>query len=191
MGVWIGWRQIGHREEVEGAGGVTVKMGRFERAENGVWDFVRGARGGGEVGRGGRGVEVEGGDAFAGLDAREERATVLVGGDGCGAEALFLVSDERERWDWTTLGSPEITGGGRSRPSAAFLESCRAKSEACHHSKNLRAKRDVGRRTLRLERSRGKMILANTVGLNMLDVCPGLAPRWVVEEPSVAKAIAR
>lgn len=46
-------------------------------------------------------------------------------------------------------------GGGRSRPSAALRESWRAKSDACHHSRNLSAKMEVGRRILRLERRRG------------------------------------
>ncbi len=52
-------------------------------------------------------------------------------------------------------GRSEVTGGGKSSPSAAFRDSCRAKSEACHHSKNLRAKMDVGRRILREVRRRG------------------------------------
>ena len=56
-------------------------------------------------------------------------------------------------------------GGGRSRPSAAFRESCRAKSDACHHSKNFRAKMDVGRRILRLESKRGMIAVARVCGL--------------------------
>lgn len=52
-------------------------------------------------------------------------------------------------------GRPEIMGGGSSRPSIALRESWRAKSEACHHSRNLRANMDVGRRNLRLESKRG------------------------------------
>ena len=52
-------------------------------------------------------------------------------------------------------GKPEMTGGGSSRPSVAFLESWRAKSDACHHSKNLRANIEVGRSIFRLESSRG------------------------------------
>jgi hypothetical protein len=50
---------------------------------------------------------------------------------------------------------PEITGGGSSSPSVALRLSCRAKSEACHHSRNFRAKMLVGRRNLRLDRRRG------------------------------------
>lgn len=53
------------------------------------------------------------------------------------------------------LGKPAVTGGGRSIPSAAFFDSWRAKSEACHHSRNLRAKMEVGRRILRLDSRRG------------------------------------
>jgi len=41
-------------------------------------------------------------------------------------------------------GSPATTGGGNSNPSAALRESCRAKSEACHHSRNLRENIEVG-----------------------------------------------
>ena len=48
-----------------------------------------------------------------------------------------------------------MTGGGRSSPSVAFLESCLAKSDACHHSKNLSANIEVGRRILRLDKRRG------------------------------------
>ena len=58
-----------------------------------------------------------------------------------------------------------MIGGGRSRPSAAFRDSCRAKSDACHHSRNLRAKIDVGRRILRLESNRGPIVIARVRGL--------------------------
>ena len=50
---------------------------------------------------------------------------------------------------------PDTIGGGSSRPSAALRESWRAKSDACHHSRNFRAKMEVGRRIFRLERRRG------------------------------------
>lgn len=53
------------------------------------------------------------------------------------------------------LGIPETIGGGRSNPSVAFLVSCRAKSEACHHSRNFRAKMEAGRRNRNEERARG------------------------------------
>ena len=53
------------------------------------------------------------------------------------------------------LGRPEVVGGGSSRPSFARRESWRAKSELCHHSRNLSAKIEVGSRIFRLERRRG------------------------------------
>jgi len=43
-------------------------------------------------------------------------------------------------------GVYEMIGGGSSNPSVAFLDNCLAKSLACHHSKNLRAKIDAGRK---------------------------------------------
>lgn len=52
-------------------------------------------------------------------------------------------------------GTPDTVGGGNSMPSAAFRESCLAKSLACHHSRNLSAKMDVGSRILRLASRRG------------------------------------
>ena len=61
-----------------------------------------------------------------------------------------------------------MTGGGRLRFSVAFRESCRAKSDACHHSRNLRAKMDVGRRRLRLERRRGMIAAEKVLGLKIL-----------------------
>ena len=54
-------------------------------------------------------------------------------------------------------GSPVITGGGSSRPSFAFRDSWRAKSDACHHSKNLSANIDVGNRIFSDVASRGPM----------------------------------
>ena len=115
-------------------------------------------------------MEVMGGVGLVGLEGRvdadvggddgctcedwEERDTVLVVVDRCDNDAgAFGFSDVGNGGG--LAGSPEITGGGMSRPSAAFLESWRAKSDACHHSRNFKAKIDVGRSTLRLERSRG------------------------------------
>lgn len=66
---------------------------------------------------------------------------------GLEVEAFLVLVLESER-------RPEITGGGRSSPSVALRLSCRAKSEACHHSRNFRAKMLVGRRNLRLDRRR-------------------------------------
>ena len=98
-------------------------------------------------------ADVGGDDGWA-CEAGEERDTVLVVVDRCDNKAgAFGFSDVGNGGG--LMGRPEITGGGKSRPSAAFLESWRAKSDACHHSRNFRAKIDVGRRILRLERSRG------------------------------------
>lgn len=63
---------------------------------------------------------------------------------------------------------PEIIGGGSTKPSAALRESCLAKSDACHHSKNLRAKIDVGSRIFKLDSRRGTIVVARVRGLNML-----------------------
>lgn len=66
-----------------------------------------------------------------------------------GGDFLDCFLAESSAWSfegWVFDGRPEMTGGGRSRPSAALAVSCLEKSEACHHSRNLRAKMDVGRR---------------------------------------------
>ncbi len=68
-------------------------------------------------------------------------------------------------------GRPDIIGGGNSNPSAALRLSCRAKSDACHHSRNFSAKIEVGRTNLRLDSSRGYIVR----GWN-IDVVPGSAP---------------
>ena len=58
--------------------------------------------------------------------------------------------------DWGLgFGRPDMKGGGSSSPSVAFFDNCRAKSDACHHSRNLSANMEVGRRIFRLESSRG------------------------------------
>ena len=90
-------------------------------------------------------------------------------------------------------GIPEMIGGGRSRPSTALRDSCRAKSDACHHSRNFRANMEVGRRSLRLERRRGKMIDVNVAGFHTLAAWPGRAPgRGVLAvEDCSATAMAR
>ena len=75
--------------------------------------------------------------------------------------------------DWTfrfvglVSGKPDIVGGGNSRPSFAFLESWRAKSDACHHSRNFRAKIDVGNKIFRLESSLGYTVCVMVRGLNI------------------------
>lgn len=96
------------------------------------------------------------------LGAAEERETVfsvvvivfLVTRSAVGNEVGGLDDDAEPGFEFLG-GRPETRGGGSSRPSAALRESWRAKSEACHHSKNFSAKIEVGRRTLRLRRRRG------------------------------------
>src|SRR5690242_20457360 len=72
-------------------------------------------------------------------------------------------------------GKEGSTGGGSSMFSAALRDSWRAKSEACHHSRNLRAKMEVGRRIFRLLSRRGWTARARLRGLNMLPPSPGRA----------------
>lgn len=79
---------------------------------------------------------------------------VLVVESEVGNEAGCLDDDDEPSLEFFGR-RPEIRGGGSSRPSAALRESWRAKSEACHHSRNFSAKMEVGRSTLRLERRRG------------------------------------
>lgn len=67
------------------------------------------------------------------------------------------------------VGNPDMTGGGSSSPSVAFFDNCRAKSDACHHSKNFSANIEVGRRILRLESRRGYTTEVKVLGLNRLD----------------------
>lgn len=84
-----------------------------------------------------------------GGDEVEERETVFW--DFVGGELLF--AEVQGNGDFS--GRPEIMGGGSSRPSTAFRESWRAKSDACHHSRNLSANMEVGRRIRKLESKRG------------------------------------
>lgn len=72
-------------------------------------------------------------------------------------------------------GNEGNIGGGRSMFSAAFLDSCRAKSEACHHSRNLSAKILVGRRIFSELNKRGSMLLAMFLGEKMDPPSPGRA----------------
>lgn len=67
------------------------------------------------------------------------------------------------------------TGGGSSMFSAAFRDSCRAKSDACHHSRNLRANIEVGSSILRDDSKRGYTLLAMFLGVNIDPPSPGLA----------------
>lgn len=84
----------------------------------------------------------------------EERETVFCWDLSLWVCEIGLVDFEGDRFDLGVL-RPEMRGGGRSRSSEVLRDSCLAKSEACHHSRNLRANIVVGRRILRLESNRG------------------------------------
>lgn len=71
-------------------------------------------------------------------------------------------------------GMPDTTGAGRLRASVALRASCREKSLACHHSRNLSAKMDAGRRSFNERRNCGY----RTCGPNQLR--PGRPARPVV-----------
>ena len=73
-------------------------------------------------------------------------------------------------------GRPEMVGGGSSKPSFDRRDNCRAKSELYHHSKNFRAKIEVGRNIFRLPKTRGRIVSVMIRRLKMEFVCPGLAP---------------
>lgn len=112
------------------------------------------------------------------VEGGEERETVLgtVWGGGLAVVPLDLREEGREGFDGAGAGRPDMIGGGSSSPSAALRESCRAKSEACHHSRNLSAKMEVGRRILRLDSRRGMMSAVIVRGWKRLFVWPGRAP---------------
>ena len=86
-------------------------------------------------------------------------------------------------------GRPEITGGGRSRPSAAFRDSCLAKSLACHHSKNFRAKMLVGKRNLKLDNNFGYSTRPIVAGFKILLFCPGRAPGLPAEDACCSASV--
>ena len=119
------------------------------------------------------------------------KATVKIGSsedDDIGGSMCLCFSDG----DWDIFFSPEdvclldkarladrgrldSTGGGSSIFSAAFRESCRAKSDAYHHSKNFSAKMLVGSRIFREDSKRGLMLRAIFLGVNMEPPSPGRA----------------
>lgn len=151
---------MGQRWDVLGVGAGTVRMGRWVREEIGG-EGVLGVGVGEEeeVGeRGGVGWfwgccccrwlwDCEGEGA--------ERETVFVGIVVWFLEALVSPEAEGLSFFLVVKGIPETIGGGRSKPSAAFLDSCLAKSLACHHSRNLSAKIEVGSKSRRLPSRRG------------------------------------
>lgn len=175
---------MGQRADVCGVGAGTVRIGSPDRAETGGEGFA----GCGDVA-----VGEGGGEGMAGFGAEgEERETVFVGE----FERRFFLSLVDAGcvacWFFFT-GMPDTMGGGRSSPSAALRDSCLAKSEACHHSRNLRANMEVGRRSRRLESRRGYMADAKVLGFQMLFVCPGRAPgrEGGMEGACSARAMAR
>ena len=183
----MGCRQMGQREDVWGVGGGTVRIGRC------VVDEMGGEGLGGEEAVVGL-VKGDGAEGWeTGVKVEEASETVL-GTEGVCAtgEVLWVLLGGRGP-DLEGVGSPDIMGGGRSSPSAAFRESCVAKSEACHHSRNLRAKMEVGRRILRLDRMRGKIVVARVRGLYKLLFWPGHAPGPEDEGTGgcIARAMAR
>ena len=133
---------MGQYDELEDVGEVTVKMGRQ------VTEEIGGDRLGGVLDEDTEVTEGEGAD----LGDRDDRDTVFA------VDWRFLVGN---CWDTAALseaflsGRPDMVGGGKSRPSLAFRESWRAKSEACHHSRNFSAKILVGSNSLRLDKSLG------------------------------------
>jgi hypothetical protein len=103
--------QIGQREDVVAVGAGTVWMRRRLVEDTGAPGFV-----GLEATADGRG------DGVGGCGGGEESETVFVvmGGGEAGLEDVFgfvVVGDLGD-----LEGSPDMTGGGRSRPSAAFLD---------------------------------------------------------------------
>lgn len=85
-------------------------------------------------------------------------------------------------------GIPETKGAGRSSASVAFRLSCREKSLACHHSRNLRANMEVGRRNRKDESSCGYSVCGLKKPKRFE---PGRERAGVLGLPCVISAIAR
>ena len=144
---------------------------------------------GGEVEMGPAGGEADSEEGAYRLE--EERATVFFCCDGIGAG--FSLLEGRGAAFVRASASPATIGGGRFKFSVAFLESCVAKSEACHHSRNLSAKMEVGSRSLSAESSFGITTVAIATGLNMLVLAAALWPVLLAPEEgggAIACAIA-
>lgn len=86
-------------------------------------------------------------------------------------------------------GNEGRMGGGRSMFSAAFLDNWRAKSDACHHSRNLRANMLVGKRILRELNSRGCTVRARFRGEKSEPRSPGRAGLTLVGAVASAMAL--
>ena len=102
-----------------------------------------------------------------------------------GGFSISLLSFSGACWGWDIVETfwldcpdftcredkPDMTGGGSSSPSVAFLDNCRAKSDACHHSRNFKANILVGSKNFKLPNTLGARVL----GLN-IDVTPRFPP---------------
>lgn len=145
-------RQMGQYGEVGGVGGATLRIGRCVNEEiggdglEGICDWGMETAGDGDR-------DGDGG-LKAALGAGVDNETVLLTGCRGSVWGVFGFETGVKLGSFFS-GRPEIIGGGRSRPSAAFRDSWRAKSEACHHSRNLSAKILVGSSTLRPDNSLG------------------------------------
>lgn len=155
---------MGHSALVCVEGGRTVKMGRWEAEEMGGVGLAAGV----ERGRGDPGAAMA-----AAEGGGEERETVLF---DRAVGFVWLFFSGFVEGAGRGAGKPVTSGGGRSSPSVALRESWRAKSEAYHHSRNLRANMEVGRRSLRAGRRREYMA-EKVAGFQMLAECPHRRPR--------------
>jgi len=68
------------------------------------------------------------------------------------------------------FGIALMIGGGKIKPSVAFLLSCLAKSDACHHSRNFNAKIEAGSKNLVDD----SIVPPNTRGFSIELLKPGL-----------------
>ena len=163
---------MGQSEEDCAVGGGTVRIGRCEVVEMGGEGL--GVRMGvSSI----EGLAFEVGWMGVKLGVVEERETVLSTETPGADDGLVLGEDETDGFDFEVgYGRPDMMGGGRLRPSVAFRDSCLAKSEACHHSRNLRANMEVGSRIFKLEKRFGTIVVAKIRGLKILVVWPGRAP---------------
>lgn len=118
----------------------------------------------GTVRMGRRVVEDIGGSIRWGLSDKDDAGRAFSEDSACFDDCCFAEG-----------GRDGSIGGGRSMFSAAFLDSCRAKSEACHHSRNLSAKILVGRSIFSELNNRGSMLLAMFLGEKMDPPSPGRA----------------
>ena len=135
---------MGQYDVVGGVGGGMVRIGRWVTEDIGGEGLYGGCEGG---------IETEG-DGNGGIGVEVDNETVLVVGGRALVEGVLVFEEGAGLYAFFS-GRPEMIGGGKSRPSAALRDSWRAKSEACHHSRNLSAKILVGNSSLRLDSNLG------------------------------------